>query len=123
MQSQSCSLVPLAVPPPGMSRHLPSACRVVLASTYQAADAVPDPAALTYGRWANPTWTAFERALGPRTRLVAVGAASNALGTITDVARAAELARAAGEPLLETIRGVGFRLTAGGAGGERAPLP
>jgi len=37
---------------------------VVLASTYQAADAVPDPAALTYGRWANPTWTAFERALG-----------------------------------------------------------
>ncbi|HEX3234558.1 MAG TPA: cysteine desulfurase-like protein [Gemmatimonadales bacterium] len=41
-------------------------------------------------------WTAFERALGPRTRLVAVGAASNALGTITDVARAAELARAAG---------------------------
>jgi cysteine desulfurase family protein (TIGR01976 family) len=41
-------------------------------------------------------WTAFEQALGPRTRLVAVGAASNALGTITDVARAAELARAAG---------------------------
>jgi cysteine desulfurase family protein (TIGR01976 family) len=41
-------------------------------------------------------WTAFERALGPRTRMVAVGAASNALGTITDVARAAELARAAG---------------------------
>jgi cysteine desulfurase family protein (TIGR01976 family) len=41
-------------------------------------------------------WTAFERALGPRTRLVAIGAASNALGTITDVARAAELARAAG---------------------------
>jgi cystathionine gamma-synthase len=37
---------------------------VVLASTYQAADAVPDPAALTYGRWANPTWAAFERALG-----------------------------------------------------------
>jgi cysteine desulfurase family protein (TIGR01976 family) len=41
-------------------------------------------------------WAAFERALGPRTRLVAVGAASNALGTITDVARAAELARSAG---------------------------
>jgi cysteine desulfurase family protein (TIGR01976 family) len=41
-------------------------------------------------------WAAFERALGPRTRLVAVGAASNALGTITDVARAAEMARAAG---------------------------
>jgi cysteine desulfurase family protein (TIGR01976 family) len=36
------------------------------------------------------------RAIGPRTRVVAVGAASNALGTITDVARAAEMARAVG---------------------------
>ena len=34
-----------------------------------------------------------------------------------------KLARAAGEPLLETIRGVGFRLAAGGADGEHAPLP
>ena len=34
--------------------------------------------------------------LGPRTRVVAVGAASNALGTITDVAAVARLARAAG---------------------------
>jgi DNA-binding response OmpR family regulator len=34
-----------------------------------------------------------------------------------------KLARAAGEPLLETIRGVGFRLTARGAAGERASLP
>lgn len=34
--------------------------------------------------------------LGPRTRLLAIGAASNALGTITDVASAATLARAAG---------------------------
>ncbi len=34
--------------------------------------------------------------LGPRTRLVAIGAASNALGTITDVRRAAELAHQAG---------------------------
>jgi cysteine desulfurase family protein (TIGR01976 family) len=41
-------------------------------------------------------WEDFERALGPRTRLVAIGAASNALGTITDVARAASLARRAG---------------------------
>jgi cysteine desulfurase family protein (TIGR01976 family) len=40
--------------------------------------------------------TDLERQLGPRTRLVAIGAASNALGTITDVARAARLARAAG---------------------------
>ncbi|HWE41072.1 MAG TPA: cysteine desulfurase-like protein [Gemmatimonadaceae bacterium] len=34
--------------------------------------------------------------LGPKTRLVAVGAASNALGTITDVARVCRLAREAG---------------------------
>jgi cysteine desulfurase family protein (TIGR01976 family) len=41
-------------------------------------------------------WADFEKALGPTTRLVAVGAASNALGTVTDVARAARLAHAAG---------------------------
>jgi selenocysteine lyase/cysteine desulfurase len=35
-------------------------------------------------------------ALGPRTRLVAIGAASNALGTINDVRRVADLAHAAG---------------------------
>jgi cysteine desulfurase family protein (TIGR01976 family) len=35
-------------------------------------------------------------ALGPRTRLVAIGAASNALGTKSDVRRAAELAHAMG---------------------------
>ena len=34
--------------------------------------------------------------IGPRTKLVAIGAASNALGTINDVARVAEMARAAG---------------------------
>ncbi len=34
--------------------------------------------------------------IGPRTRVVAIGAASNALGTITDVARVAALAREAG---------------------------
>jgi cysteine desulfurase family protein (TIGR01976 family) len=41
-------------------------------------------------------WDDFERAVTPRTRLVAVGAASNALGTISDVARASRLARAVG---------------------------
>jgi cysteine desulfurase family protein (TIGR01976 family) len=35
-------------------------------------------------------------AIGPRTRLVAIGAASNALGTISDVATASALARKAG---------------------------
>jgi len=41
-------------------------------------------------------WNSLESALGPRTRLLAVGAASNALGTITDVTRAAALAHKAG---------------------------
>jgi cysteine desulfurase family protein (TIGR01976 family) len=41
-------------------------------------------------------WEALERALSGRTRLLAIGAASNALGTITDVARAVRLARDAG---------------------------
>jgi cysteine desulfurase family protein (TIGR01976 family) len=41
-------------------------------------------------------WGALEQALSPRTRLLAIGAASNALGTVTDVARACALARAAG---------------------------
>ncbi len=39
---------------------------------------------------------ALARALTPRTRLLAIGAASNALGTISDVRRAAELAHAVG---------------------------
>ena len=41
-------------------------------------------------------WADLERAVTGRTRLVAVGAASNALGTITDVAAVARLAHAAG---------------------------
>jgi cysteine desulfurase family protein (TIGR01976 family) len=39
---------------------------------------------------------AFATLIGPRTRLVAVGAASNALGTITDVAPVCAMAREAG---------------------------
>ena len=38
----------------------------------------------------------FERVLGPRTKLVAIGAASNALGTITDVRSVADRAHAVG---------------------------
>jgi cysteine desulfurase family protein (TIGR01976 family) len=41
-------------------------------------------------------WSALERAIGPRTRLVAIGAASNALGTINDIAAVARLAHAVG---------------------------
>jgi cysteine desulfurase family protein (TIGR01976 family) len=38
-------------------------------------------------------WKDFADSIGPRTRLVAIGAASNALGTINDLARAISLAR------------------------------
>lgn len=41
-------------------------------------------------------WHALERAIGPRTRLLAIGGASNALGTVNDLAAAAALARNAG---------------------------
>jgi len=41
-------------------------------------------------------WEDFESLLGERTKLVAVGAASNALGTITDVRRATEAAHGVG---------------------------
>jgi cysteine desulfurase family protein (TIGR01976 family) len=41
-------------------------------------------------------YAALESMLSPRTRLVAIGAASNAVGTINDVARVTRLAREAG---------------------------
>ena len=41
-------------------------------------------------------WDHFAQQLNARTKLVAIGAASNALGTITDVRRAGEMAHAAG---------------------------
>ena len=41
-------------------------------------------------------WSDLEAALSPRTKVLAIGAASNALGTITDVARATALAHAVG---------------------------
>jgi cysteine desulfurase family protein (TIGR01976 family) len=41
-------------------------------------------------------WDSFEQSVTKRTKLVAVGAASNALGTINDLARAIRMARAVG---------------------------
>jgi cysteine desulfurase family protein (TIGR01976 family) len=41
-------------------------------------------------------WSGLEHAIGPKTKLLAIGAGSNALGTITDVTRAARLAHAVG---------------------------
>lgn len=41
-------------------------------------------------------WSSLESAITPKTKLLAIGAASNALGTVTDVAAAARLAHAVG---------------------------
>jgi cysteine desulfurase family protein (TIGR01976 family) len=41
-------------------------------------------------------WESFERSVTKRTKLVAIGAASNALGTINDLTRAIQLARSVG---------------------------
>jgi cysteine desulfurase family protein (TIGR01976 family) len=41
-------------------------------------------------------WKRFEQAITKKTRLVAIGAASNALGTINEVSRAIQLARSVG---------------------------
>jgi cysteine desulfurase family protein (TIGR01976 family) len=41
-------------------------------------------------------WNDFERQINPRTKIVAMGAASNALGTISDVAKGSRMARDAG---------------------------
>ncbi|MDA1081144.1 MAG: cysteine desulfurase-like protein [Gemmatimonadetes bacterium] len=41
-------------------------------------------------------WASLEAAITPETKLLAIGAASNAVGTISDVARAAGMARAVG---------------------------
>ena len=41
-------------------------------------------------------WEDFERAVTSRTRLIAIGAASNALGTVNDLARAVGMGRAVG---------------------------
>jgi cysteine desulfurase family protein (TIGR01976 family) len=41
-------------------------------------------------------WDSLKSALGPRTKLLAIGAASNALGTINDVKRAGQLAHEVG---------------------------
>lgn len=41
-------------------------------------------------------WDSFEKAVTKRTKLIAIGAASNALGTINDVDRAIKLARSVG---------------------------
>ena len=57
-------------------------------------------------------WDDFESKVGERTRLVAVGAASNALGTINNTARALRLARDAGAYLfVDAVHYAPHRLT------------
>jgi cysteine desulfurase family protein (TIGR01976 family) len=51
-------------------------------------------------------WDAFERLISTRTRLLAIGAASNALGTINDLDRAIGLGRKAGAQIF--VDGVHF---------------
>ena len=41
-------------------------------------------------------WESFEQSVSPRTKLVAIGAASNSLGTINDLERATRMARSVG---------------------------
>ena len=41
-------------------------------------------------------WASLEEAVGPKTRLLAIGAASNAIGTINDIVRATGLAKSVG---------------------------
>jgi selenocysteine lyase/cysteine desulfurase len=45
-------------------------------------------------------WSDLEQKIGARTKLLAIGASSNAIGTVTDVARAAALAHARGAKVI-----------------------
>jgi hypothetical protein len=67
-------------------------------------------------------WADLEKAFTPRTRLLAIGAASNALGTINDVQRATELAQPRRGAL---VRGRGALRTplAGGCPRHRLRFP
>ena len=57
-------------------------------------------------------WDDFEAKVGARTRVVAVGAASNALGTLTDTRRALRLARSVGAYLfVDAVHYAPHRLT------------
>src|SRR3954468_8940772 len=49
---------------PPAEPNAPLNAPLVLASTYVASPTAPQPGDLGYGRWTNPTWQAFETALG-----------------------------------------------------------
>src|SRR4051794_13378986 len=49
---------------PGAEPNAPLSVPIVHTSTYVASPGAPQPGDLGYGRWTNPTWQAFETALG-----------------------------------------------------------
>src|SRR3954451_15072387 len=49
---------------PGVEPNAPLSVPIVHTSTYVASPGAPQPGDLGYGRWTNPTWQAFETALG-----------------------------------------------------------
>src|SRR3954468_8078597 len=49
---------------PPVAPNAPLSSPIVHASTYVASPGEPRPGDLGYGRWTNPTWEAFETALG-----------------------------------------------------------
>jgi cystathionine gamma-synthase len=49
---------------PRVEPNAPLSTPIVHASTYVASPGAPQPGDLGYGRWTNPTWQAFETALG-----------------------------------------------------------
>src|SRR4051794_26097033 len=49
---------------PEKAPNAPLSTPVVHSSTYVASPVAPQPGDLGYGRWTNPTWQAFETALG-----------------------------------------------------------
>jgi cystathionine gamma-synthase len=64
MQDHSPATIAVTAGRPAPVPNAPLSPPLVLASTYVASPAAPQPGDLGYGRWTNPTWQAFEEALG-----------------------------------------------------------
>jgi cystathionine gamma-synthase len=64
MQDASPATLAVTAGRPARTPNAPRNVPLVLASTYVASPSGPQPGDLGYGRWTNPTWQAFETALG-----------------------------------------------------------
>lgn len=64
MQQPSPATLAVTAGRPTVTPNAPLSPPLVLASTYVASPGSPQPGDLGYGRWTNPTWQAFEAALG-----------------------------------------------------------